>query len=206
MLDKKGFDMWADEYDIDVEISNNENSYPFAGYKSVLSRILAIVSEKNKPTVLDIGFGTGVLTKKLYENGCPIYGQDFSRKMVEIAKEKMPNSKLFVGDFSHGLNKELEKEQYDFIVATYSLHHLDDDAKINFLNELVLRLNDGGKIIIGDVMFENENELEKCKTDFHDSWDYDEIYFIIDKMKRAFPDLEFQKISFCSGVIVIKKN
>ncbi len=46
MLDKKGFDMWADEYDIDVEILNNENSYPFAGYKSVLSRILAIVSEK----------------------------------------------------------------------------------------------------------------------------------------------------------------
>lgn len=126
--------------------------------------------------------------------------------MVEIAKEKMPNAKLFVGDFSHGLNKELEKEQYDFIVATYSLHHLDDDAKINFLNELVLRLNDGGKIIIGDVMFENENALEKCKTDFHDSWDYDEIYFVIDKMKRAFPDLEFQKISFCSGVIVIKKN
>lgn len=88
MLDKKGFDMWADEYDIDVEILNNENSYPFAGYKSVLSRILAIVSEKNKPTVLDIGFGTGVLTKKLYENGCTIYGQDFSGKMVGIAKEK----------------------------------------------------------------------------------------------------------------------
>lgn len=206
MLDKKGFDMWADEYDIDVEILNNENSYPFAGYKKVLSKILEIVSEKNKPTVLDIGFGTGVLTKKLYENGCTIYGQDFSGKMVEIAKEKMPNAKLFEGDFSHGLNKELEKEQYDFIVATYSLHHLDDDAKINFLNELVLRLNDGGKIIIGDVMFENENELEKCQHNFHDSWDYDEIYFVIDKMKRAFPDLEFQKISFCSGVIVIKKN
>ena len=39
-------------------------------------------------TVLDIGFGTGVLTAKLYEQGHSIYGFDFSANMIAIAKEK----------------------------------------------------------------------------------------------------------------------
>lgn len=39
-------------------------------------------------SVLDIGFGTAVLTAKLYEQGCTIYGQDFSSRMLELASEK----------------------------------------------------------------------------------------------------------------------
>ena len=33
MLDNKGFDLWADGYDKAVGISDEENTYPFAGYK-----------------------------------------------------------------------------------------------------------------------------------------------------------------------------
>lgn len=44
--------------------------------------------EKQSPTVLDIGFGTGTLTTKLYENGCCVYGQDFSERMIELAAAK----------------------------------------------------------------------------------------------------------------------
>ena len=35
MLDNKGFDLWADGYDAAVGLSDEENSYPFAGYKDV---------------------------------------------------------------------------------------------------------------------------------------------------------------------------
>ena len=49
--------------------------------------------------MLDLGFGTGTLTAKLYENGCTIWGQDFSRRMIEIAQEKMPDAHLYQGDF-----------------------------------------------------------------------------------------------------------
>lgn len=88
MLDKKGFDLWADEYDKTVGISNEENSYPFAGYKDVLRGIFQIVLQKQNATVLDIGFGTGTLTTKLYEHGCSVYGQDFSSRMIELASKK----------------------------------------------------------------------------------------------------------------------
>ena len=40
MLDKKEFDLWADGYDKTVGISDEENTYPFAGYqKSALTGI-----------------------------------------------------------------------------------------------------------------------------------------------------------------------
>ena len=36
MLNNKGFDLWADSYDKTVGISDEENTYPFAGYKKFL--------------------------------------------------------------------------------------------------------------------------------------------------------------------------
>ena len=39
MLSREGFDLWADGYDQAVGLSDEENSYPFAGYKDVLGGI-----------------------------------------------------------------------------------------------------------------------------------------------------------------------
>ena len=36
MLNNIEFDLWADGYDKTVGISDEENTYPFAGYKKVL--------------------------------------------------------------------------------------------------------------------------------------------------------------------------
>ena len=36
MLDNKGFDLWADGYDKAVGLSDENHTYPFAGYKEVL--------------------------------------------------------------------------------------------------------------------------------------------------------------------------
>lgn len=205
MLDSKGFDLWADEYDKSVGLSEEENTYPFAGYKKILGTIYKTIMEKPDPTVLDIGFGTGTLTRKLYENGCTVYGQDFSSKMIELALEKMPEAHLYKDDFTLGLVEPLKHEHYDFIVATYSIHHLTDVQKVNFLKELLDRLNDGGKILIGDVAFETRSELEKCKEESGDGWDNNEIYCVSDELRAEFTNLRFERISFCSGILIISK-
>ena len=124
MLDNKGFDLWADGYDKTVGVSDEENTYPFAGYKDVLGTIYKTIMEKENAVVLDIGFGTGTLTTKLYENGCTIYGQDFSARMIELASEKMPNAHLYQGDFTQGLVEPLQAQSYDFIVIPFVTHIL----------------------------------------------------------------------------------
>ena len=201
MLDNKGFDLWADGYDKTVGLSDEDQSYPFAGYKSVLARIYQLVMAKEKAKVLDIGFGTGTLTKRLYEQNCEIWGQDFSSRMIELASAKMPNAHLFQADFSQGLVEPLLQNSYDFIIATYSLHHLTDDNKICFIQAMSDLLSEDGVILIGDVAFANRTELEQCREIAGDEWDDEEIYFVYDELLKTFPTMKFEQISYCAGVL-----
>jgi len=205
MLSSKGFDMWADGYDKSVGLSDESDSYPFAGYKTVLGNIYSNIMESGKRRVLDIGFGTGVLAARLYQQGCEIYGQDFSPRMVEIAQEKMPGALLCCGDFSEGLVPELASGTYDSIVATYSLHHLTLEGKISLINELYSRLAPGGMLLIGDVAFETAEAQVRCRAAVGNEWDDEEFYFCHDELRRFFPEMTFKKISFCAGILTLKK-
>ena len=205
MLNNKGFDLWADDYDKSVGLSDDDGTYPFAGYKTVLNTIYNRVLHASAKTVLDIGFGTGTLTSKLYEHGCEIYGQDFSERMIALAQEKMPKARLYPGDFSHGLVTPLTHRKYDAIIATYSLHHLTDSQKITFLEGLRMLLNEDGCIYIGDVAFENRAALETCRDAAGDEWDDDEIYFVFEELRVHFPAMQFEKMSDCAGLISLQK-
>ena len=205
MLDHKGFDLWADGYDLSVGISDEENTYPFAGYKEILGSIFQTIVENGNAVVLDIGFGTGTLTTKLYENGCTIYGQDFSERMIELASEKMPGAHLYQGDFSQGLVDALRGRTYDFIVAAYSLHHLTDEQKTGFIRSLLDHLTERGKILIGDVAFTTREEMDQCRLEAGGEWDDEESYFVIDEMKQVFPKLRYRAVSYCSGILTLSK-
>ncbi len=205
MLDNTGFDLWADGYDQSVGISDEDGTYPFAGYKQILNEIYNRVLTGAGNSVLDIGFGTAALTARLYERGCRIRGQDFSERMIELAKEKMPEARLYQGDFSQGLVEELKHNKYDAIIATYSLHHLTDEQKANLINDLLSLLDEGGCIYIGDVAFETRTELERHKLLIGDEWDDEEIYFTIDELTKSFPQMKFKRFSFCAGLLTLKR-
>ena len=205
MLNSKGFDLWADDYDKSVGVSDEDGTYPFAGYKAILNEIYNRVLSASAKTVLDIGFGTGTLTSKLYEQGCEIYGQDFSDRMIALAQEKMPDARLFQGDFSNGLVEPLTQQKYDAIIATYSLHHLTDAQKVTFLENLISLLNEGGCVYIGDVAFETRAALQKCMEETGDEWDDDEIYFVYDELRAHFPSIQFKQISDCAGLFTLQR-
>ena len=203
MLDQKGFDLWADGYDKAVGISDEDNTYPFAGYKEVLGRVFRAVMEKPGATVLDIGFGTGTLTTKLYENGCTVYGQDFSARMIELAREKMPEAVLVHRDFSEGLDESLYARRYDFIISTYALHHLDSAGKLPLIRDLLDCLKPGGKLLIGDVAFRTQEDLDACRREAGEEWDDEEFYFIRDEMLKDFPAMEYEQVSGCAGLMIL---
>lgn len=203
MLNSTGFDLWSKDYDKTVQLSEESDEYPFAGYKDVLNTVYGEIRSGQGKTVLDIGFGTGILSKRLYDEGVEIFGIDFSAEMVNTAKEKMPNARLYQFDFTKGLPKELDGQKFDFIVTTYAIHHLTDEEKINFIKLLKDRLNQNGKILIGDIAFETKKDMELCMEQAGDEWDDEEFYIVAEDLKKIFPDMEFKKISFCGGVAVI---
>lgn len=205
MLDKKGFDLWADGYDKIVELSEEGNEYPFAGYKDLLNFIYKKIHKRDKAKILDLGLGTAVLAKKLYDEGYEIYGLDFSQKMLDIAKEKMPKANLIKSDFSQSLPEELKRLSFDYIIATYALHHLEDNKKLDLIKNLSNHLKKDGKIIIGDIAFTSREDLEKSKNTYHNLWDDEEVYFVFKEFEDSLPgyQLKFTAISHCGGVIEI---
>ena len=203
MLNKQGFDLWADNYDQTVQLSEEKNEYPFAGYKAVLNNIYNEVMAKSNASVLDIGIGTGVLAKKLYDNNHQITGVDFSEKMLHNTQLKMPKAQLINWDINEEVPKALKESAYDFIVSTYTLHHLTDLQKVQFLTDLSTNLKPNGQILIGDISFETQAHLQACKIKNSSHWDDDEYYFVYDEFVSTLSDvfqIDYEQISECSGV------
>ncbi|MBC2724349.1 MAG: methyltransferase domain-containing protein [Desulfosporosinus sp.] len=206
MLDNKGFDKWAGEYD--ASIKRHSEGYPFEGYYNVLSYVHSLIKESKETKILDVGVGTGLLTYELYKKGGQIYGIDFSEKMLELAKQKMPKGKFYCYDIKSGLPKDLEGVKLDYIVSSYVIHHLDDEEKANFISKLKGILKESGKIIIADISFKNHKDMLYCKNVSGSNWDDDEIYLIADKMVNRLTEsgliVRYTQVSSCAGVLEIK--
>lgn len=208
MLNNHGFDLWSDSYDESVKAADESNQYPFAGYTAIMNTIYGTIMNQAPVRVLDIGFGTAMLTAKLYEVGNTIAGIDFSAEMLKIALSKMPKAKLLQWDFTNGLPPALNQQTFDFIVSTYALHHLTDDQKAAFIRKLLDALASEGVILIGDVCFRTRDNLVACKKSCGKCWDDDEFYFVLSELQdRLSPYccLAFHEFSFCSGIIEIRK-
>lgn len=209
MLNKLGFDLWANEYDQTVKVSEENDQYPFAGYKEILNTIYNEIMQKEQSNVLDIGFGTAVITSKLYENGHQIDGIDFSTKMIEIAQQKMPQANLMEWDITNGVPHFLREHTYDSILSTYALHHLTDDEKVMFIKNLLPLLKDKGKLFIGDIAFQTREQHDACRIESINYWDEDEFYFIVEEIAtklRDFCTCDFYPISHCGGIFVISNK
>ena len=66
-------------------------------------------------------------------------------------------------------------------------------------------LREGGAIYIGNVAFAARAELEACRAQSGTCWDKDEIYFVYDELKKAFPAMTFDRLSPCSGILSLRK-
>jgi len=206
MLSNEGFDLWADGYEQSVLRSDEENSYPFAGYHHVLNTIYRRIRAHEGRKVMDLGFGTGVLSHRLYQDGYEVYGADFSEKMLQLAQQKMPGAHLILHDFSTGLPEIWRNQRFDHIVCTYAIHHLDDAQKISLIKQAADRLLPGGLLQIGDVSFRTQKQLIQCRNQFSDLWDDEELYPVYESLHSFFPTMRFETISLCAGILTLPAN
>ena len=126
--------------------------------------------------------------------------------MLDIAQTKMPDAELICYDFTQGLPPELAERKFDFVVMTYSLHHLDDEQKLHLFNQLSTMLRPDGMIIIGDVAFETEAAQDACAAQVGEEWDDEEIYLVMSKISPHLEKLDYsyRQISHCAGILALK--
>ena len=107
--------------------------------------------------ILDIGCGTGEILKYLPDT-IQYHGYDLSKKYILHAKECFKEKGIFkcadVTKMMHG-----EFGQFDTVLASGLLHHLDDQEVHNIINSARKLLKPNGKLIKLDCCYTNQQSL-----------------------------------------------
>ncbi len=113
--------------------------------------VVELTEEFEKPKILDLGAGTGILSEKLHKKHpeSSITLLDISKEMLEISREKFKDIKTFEYLEADYLNCEFNSE-YDIVVSSLSIHHLEDEDKKFLYKKVYDTLSSGGVFINAD--------------------------------------------------------
>lgn len=99
------------------------------------------VNHLNSPSVLDIGCGTGIpLTRHLVSRGARVTGLDVSTKMLEKARQKIPEATFIRAD----ITSCMINGSFDGVLAWDSLFHISLEEQINTLKKVLRSLQPNG--------------------------------------------------------------
>ncbi|MDR6227468.1 class I SAM-dependent methyltransferase [Desmospora profundinema] len=184
------FDQWADDYDRTVAGSNPEYQEVFQGYGKILEGVVQELSLPPGSYVLEIGVGTGNLSRLLLEAGFHVVGVEPSKQMRARALGKLPDLTLHEGDFLH---IPVPDGSMDGVASTYAFHHLTDREKKEALALLYKTVKPGGKLVFADTMFKDESVRHQMQKEAKErgfrqlAEDLErEFYPLLDSMKQLF--------------------
>jgi 2-polyprenyl-3-methyl-5-hydroxy-6-metoxy-1,4-benzoquinol methylase len=103
----------------------------------------------NCTCILDVGCGTGELTKKLAPYSNEIIGIDVSENMINEALKR--NNDERINYINVSVEKYLEEidKKFDVIISIAALHHMDEEK---ILETMKNKLTKNGRIIILDLV------------------------------------------------------
>ncbi|WP_349774457.1 class I SAM-dependent methyltransferase [Mesobacillus maritimus] len=124
--------------------------------------LIEILAPKPGERILDLGCGTGDLTKKIYDLGAQVVGVDQSEKMIHRAKEKYPHHQFLVQDAT---NLAFYNE-FDAVFSNATLHWVTEPEKA--LASIYQSLKPNGRFVAefggkGNVQFITSAILQRLK-------------------------------------------
>jgi putative AdoMet-dependent methyltransferase len=197
------FDDWSASYD-----PVSDNAFPFGAYEGVLDRVAERVVERRPRRVLEVGVGTGNLTRRLIERlpRVSVVGIDFSPEMAKQAAGAFPGIELIEHDLTE-LPLPPETGGCDLAAMTYVLHEFPEDHQLRLVTALLDGLREGGACIVGDVCFPDAVACAEARSEFADRWDPEEHYLAADvfgaRAGAAGLRVEAEQVGPHAGVLVV---
>lgn len=138
------------------ELTKKEKAF-ITGRKLVLKELEVILAKIPKGAkILDIGCGTGHLTKWIQDKGYNVYGLEPSNEMYNYAKMNFPDMNI-----EKGISSKLpyKDEFFDFVIAFEVLRYLDREENIKTYSEIFRVLKKEGQFFI--------TQVNRYSTDFY---------------------------------------
>ncbi|MBD1373587.1 class I SAM-dependent methyltransferase [Hazenella sp. IB182357] len=184
------FEEWASNYDQEITGGNPQYAEAFEGYDQILNEVADALVAPFAGTILELGVGTGNLSKVIRSRGLHVLGVEPSPDMRAIASTKIPEMKILDGHF---LSLPEDATHFDGIVSTYAFHHLTDEEKDMALVDLAQRLKPNGKIVFADSIFLDQAAKQAMIDEARERQFYDlatdlerEYYPILPRLEHSF--------------------
>jgi SAM-dependent methyltransferase len=137
----------------------------------VIDIVLKLIG-KDSPTILELGCGPGREAALLINKSVIYTGIDYSKKLIEIARSKVPRAEFVVGDM---VNADYPVN-LDGVIALASVIHLNSEQLQLVINKVATSLKLGGIF----YMSLKEGKGINSKTDGHGKrtyflYDYNDI-------------------------------
>jgi len=156
------------------------------------------VGKKGK--ILDLGCGTAEMIFKLKQNGWEVWGVDFDRNAIKIAKRRFKLKNLFSDSFEDFFRKN-QNLKFDTITFFEVLEHLQDPE--NFILNCRNILKPGGNVFISTPfrrrLFPNSNSWDFPPHHFT-RWDEKSLQMIFEKN-----GFSVEKITFVEEIKILSE-
>jgi len=140
-------------------------------YEELLDEVAKTASliGKRKPTILDLGVGTGALSARCLAvmPQADIYGIDADPDILELARRRLSRKIKGRLDLALGSFLETPFPRCDAIVATIALHHIMSiKTKQRLYAKCFLALRSGGVLVSGDCFLAENPRLDQTYMEY----------------------------------------
>lgn len=156
--------------------------------------------------ILDLGAGTGLFTKYVIEKHPEAQYTliDIAEEMLNVAKERFSafkNVKFKVLDYRNNI----EKDNYDAVISSLSIHHLDSTEKKRLYKNIYNLLDDNGVFINADQVKGEDEYSEEIVKGYHVQYIKNCSLSDADK-EKTYDRMKLDKMDTMSSQIEMLKN
>lgn len=148
------------DYNLSNEVAEYEKTHSkFRDLIQESNELLDVLSVNAGQSMIDFGCGTGVLAIQAALRGVNVFAVDISQNMLDYAEKKALEKNIQSINFIHSgfLNYSHSSVSVDYIVTSFSFHHLPDFWKVIALKRMNNLLKNSGILFIQDVIVSAEN-------------------------------------------------